>query len=63
MTRNSSANPDVLVLGGGLVGSAVAWGLAREGAQVTVLDQDDGAFRASRGGSRCMPAAACKRAE
>ncbi|AUT64768.1 NAD(P)/FAD-dependent oxidoreductase [Paraburkholderia terrae] len=49
MTRNSSANPDVLVLGGGLVGSAVAWGLAREGAQVTVLDQDDGAFRASRG--------------
>jgi len=49
MIRNSSANPDVLVLGGGLVGSAVAWGLAREGAQVTVLDQDDGAFRASRG--------------
>ncbi|MGE8475964.1 MAG: FAD-dependent oxidoreductase, partial [Paraburkholderia hospita] len=49
MTRNSSVNPDVLVLGGGLVGSAVAWGLAREGAQVTVLDQDDGAFRASRG--------------
>jgi glycine/D-amino acid oxidase-like deaminating enzyme len=49
MTRNSSANPDVLVLGGGLVGSAVAWGLAREGAHVTVLDQDDGALRASRG--------------
>ena len=49
MIRNSSANPDVLVLGGGLVGSAVAWGLACEGAQVTVLDQDDGAFRASRG--------------
>lgn len=49
MIRNSSANPDVLVLGGGLVGSAVAWGLAREGAHVTVLDQDDGAFRASRG--------------
>lgn len=49
MTRNSSTNPDVLVLGGGLVGSAVAWGLAREGARVTVLDQDDGALRASRG--------------
>ena len=41
--------PDVLVLGGGLVGSAVAYGLAREGAKVTVLDEDDGSFRASRG--------------
>ncbi|MGF6485923.1 NAD(P)/FAD-dependent oxidoreductase [Paraburkholderia sp. JPY419] len=49
MIRHVSDNPDVLVLGGGLVGSAVAWGLAREGANVTVLDQDDGALRASRG--------------
>ncbi|MEI5996205.1 FAD-binding oxidoreductase [Paraburkholderia bengalensis] len=49
MIRHACATPDVLVLGGGLVGSAVAWGLAREGAKVTVLDQDDGAFRASRG--------------
>ncbi|CAH2934760.1 MAG: Opine oxidase subunit B2 [uncultured Paraburkholderia sp.] len=36
-------------MGGGLVGSAVAYGLAREGARVTVLDEDDGGFRASRG--------------
>ncbi|AET93328.1 FAD dependent oxidoreductase [Burkholderia sp. YI23] len=43
------SSPDVLVLGGGLVGSAVAYGLAREGARVTVLDEDDGGFRASRG--------------
>jgi glycine/D-amino acid oxidase-like deaminating enzyme len=49
MTLSSSATPDVLVLGGGLVGSAVAYGLAREGARVTVLDEDDGGFRASRG--------------
>lgn len=49
MTHTSSASPDVLVVGGGLVGSAVAWGLAREGARVTVLDEDDGGFRASRG--------------
>ena len=49
MTFPSSASPDVLVLGGGLVGSAVAYGLAREGARVTVLDEDDGGFRASRG--------------
>jgi len=47
MTLSSTA--DVLVLGGGLVGSAVAYGLAREGARVTVLDEDDGGFRASRG--------------
>lgn len=40
---------DVLVLGGGLVGAAVAYGLAREGARVVVLDQGDGGFRASRG--------------
>ncbi|WP_244851730.1 FAD-binding oxidoreductase [Caballeronia sp. SL2Y3] len=45
----TSVSPDVLVLGGGLVGSAVAYGLAREGARVTVLDEDDGGFRASRG--------------
>ena len=40
---------DVAVIGGGLVGSAVAWGLAREGAKVIVLDEGDDAFRASRG--------------
>ncbi|MDR5835692.1 FAD-dependent oxidoreductase [Caballeronia sp. LZ034LL] len=49
MTLSSTASPDVLVLGGGLVGSAVAYGLAREGARVTVLDEDDGGLRASRG--------------
>ncbi|MEW9580613.1 NAD(P)/FAD-dependent oxidoreductase [Paraburkholderia sp. DGU8] len=49
MTLTSSASPDVLVLGGGLVGSAVAYGLARKGARVTVLDEDDGSLRASRG--------------
>ncbi|MFX4221419.1 MAG: NAD(P)/FAD-dependent oxidoreductase [Thalassobaculum sp.] len=40
---------DVAVIGGGLVGAAVAWGLARAGARVTVLDEGDDAFRASRG--------------
>ncbi|MDR3095794.1 MAG: FAD-binding oxidoreductase [Paraburkholderia sp.] len=49
MTQPDTASPDVLVIGGGLVGSAVAYGLAREGARVTVLDEDDGGFRASRG--------------
>lgn len=49
MKQSASTRPDVLVVGAGLVGSAVAYGLAREGAKVTVLDQGDDAFRASRG--------------
>jgi glycine/D-amino acid oxidase-like deaminating enzyme len=40
---------DVAVIGGGLVGSAIAWGLARLGERVSVLDEGDVAFRASRG--------------
>jgi glycine/D-amino acid oxidase-like deaminating enzyme len=40
---------DVAVVGGGLVGVATAWGLAREGARVAVLDEGDRDVRASRG--------------
>ncbi len=40
---------DVAVVGGGLVGVAVAWGLARIGQRVVVLDEGDDAKRASRG--------------
>ena len=40
---------DVAVIGGGLVGSAVAWGLARLGQRVVVVDEDDLANRPSRG--------------
>ena len=39
---------DILVVGGGLVGAAVAYGLSRD-AKVVVLDEGDVAFRASRG--------------
>jgi hydrogen cyanide synthase HcnC len=41
--------PDVAVIGGGVVGASVAWGLARHGVRVAVLDEGDNAFRASRG--------------
>ncbi|MBM7323349.1 FAD-binding oxidoreductase [Agrobacterium sp. S2] len=37
------------VVGGGLVGAAIAYGAARRGVSVRVLDQGDSAFRASRG--------------
>jgi glycine/D-amino acid oxidase-like deaminating enzyme len=40
---------DIAVVGGGLVGIATAWGLAREGCRVVVLDEGDRAVRASRG--------------
>ncbi len=40
---------DVIVIGAGMVGAAIAYGLARGGLQVSLLDQDDVAFRASRG--------------
>ena len=39
---------DVAVVGGGLVGAALAWGLARAGQRVVVLDEGDMARRASR---------------
>ena len=40
---------DLIVIGGGLVGSAIAWGAARLGASVALLDEGDIAFRAARG--------------
>jgi glycine/D-amino acid oxidase-like deaminating enzyme len=40
---------DVAVAGGGLVGAAIAWGLADLGLKVAMLDEGDETFRASRG--------------
>lgn len=40
---------DVVVVGAGMVGAAIAYGLAREGRDVCMLDEGDVAFRASRG--------------
>ena len=40
---------DVVVIGAGLVGSAVAYGLARAGQRVAILDEEDATYRASRG--------------
>ncbi len=43
------AETEVAVIGGGLVGMAIAYGLQRRGRQVTLFDEGDDAFRASRG--------------
>ena len=43
-----SLETDIAVIGGGLVGAAIAYGLAREGRAVRVLDEGDVALRASR---------------
>ena len=40
---------DAVVVGGGLLGASLAWGLGRAGKQVAVLDEGDIAYRASRG--------------
>ncbi|WP_368344498.1 NAD(P)/FAD-dependent oxidoreductase [Pelagovum sp. HNIBRBA483] len=40
---------DYAIIGGGVVGLSVAWGLLKRGKRVIVIDGDDGSFRASRG--------------
>ena len=62
---------DVLVIGGGLIGAAVAFGLLRKQFKVALADQGDSAHRAARGnfglvwvqskGSTCRPYAALTR--
>src|SRR2546421_10331227 len=48
MTRTAADEFDFAVVGGGLVGMAIAWGLARLQRKVVVLDEGDLAQRASR---------------
>jgi glycine/D-amino acid oxidase-like deaminating enzyme len=40
---------DLIVIGGGLVGGAIAWGAQANGASVVLLDEGDIAYRAARG--------------
>ena len=40
---------DLIVIGGGLVGGAIAWGAQAKGAKVVLLDEGDIAYRAARG--------------
>ena len=40
---------DLAIIGGGMVGSAIAYGAAKRGARTVLLDEGDVAFRAARG--------------
>ncbi|WP_435140969.1 NAD(P)/FAD-dependent oxidoreductase [Pseudopelagicola sp. nBUS_19] len=42
-------HPEFIVVGGGLVGMSIAYGLQRRNVQTLVVDEGDNAFRASRG--------------
>ena len=46
---SSTTDWDALVIGGGMVGMAVAYGLAKQGERVALLDEGDDAYRAARG--------------
>lgn len=48
-TDQTAGMTDLIVIGGGLAGTAIAWGAARQGASVALLDEGDNAFRAARG--------------
>ena len=45
----TAPSPEFVVVGGGIVGAAIAYGLAKCGEQVVLLDEGDVAFRAARG--------------
>jgi glycine/D-amino acid oxidase-like deaminating enzyme len=49
MTDIRDRQADIIVVGGGLVGSAIAYGLTRHASRVMLLDEGDRAFRATRG--------------
>lgn len=46
---NNSVSVDCLVVGGGVVGTSIAYGLVKVGDRVILLDEGDDAFRAARG--------------
>ncbi|WP_250515857.1 FAD-dependent oxidoreductase [Caballeronia sp. INDeC2] len=64
-SHNTARRFDIVVAGGGLVGMAIAYGLARAGKRVAVCDGADSAHRAARGnfglvwvqgkGGSCLP--------
>lgn len=48
-SKITNRNTDVLIIGGGIVGSAVGFGIVAQGVRMIMLDEGDRAFRAARG--------------
>lgn len=48
-TNNEKHRYDAIICGGGMIGSALAYGLSKSGNHILVLDEGDTAFRAARG--------------
>ena len=48
MLADPPGSYDVIVVGGGMVGASIAYGLSKLGRRVVVLDEGDGALRAAR---------------
>jgi octopine oxidase subunit B len=57
--ESSSREVDFAIVGGGIVGMAIAWGLVLLGRRVAVLDEGDLEFRASRGNFAHVAGAGC----
>ncbi len=49
MAAATKSEYDCAVVGGGLLGASIAWGLAKLGQRVVIVDEGDTAIRASRG--------------
>ena len=54
-THLNASSPDVIVIGGGVIGLSVAWELAGQGARVRVLEQSQFGKEASWAGAGILP--------
>ena len=46
---NKMCDFDSIVIGGGMIGSSIAFGLAKQDEKVAMIDEGDNALRAARG--------------
>src|SRR5713226_5692483 len=61
--NSMSEHPDVLIIGGGVIGLSIAYFLARDGASVEVVDKGDFGQEASWAGAGILPPAGAVQAK